>query len=130
MMDDDAIVKEIYIEAAPADVFPYLTQTDKYLLWMGISAELDPRPGGAFRVNLNGRDEVVGEFVTVEPPRRVVFTWGWSEPGQTPEFDEFTIVLYGALVVDYEGGQMTIRAGQALHATGARRPSAATDGAG
>ena len=41
---------------------------------------------------------------------------GWAEPGQRPEFDEFTIVLYGALVVDYEGGQMTIRAGQAVHA--------------
>ena len=41
---------------------------------------------------------------------------GWVEPGQTPEFDEFTIVLYGALVVDYEGGRMTVRAGQAVHA--------------
>jgi len=41
---------------------------------------------------------------------------GWAEPGQRPEFDEFTIVLYGALVVDHEGGRMTIRAGQAVHA--------------
>jgi mannose-6-phosphate isomerase-like protein (cupin superfamily) len=41
---------------------------------------------------------------------------GWAEPGQRPEFDEFTIVLDGALVVDYEGGQITVRAGQAVHA--------------
>ena len=41
---------------------------------------------------------------------------GWAEPGQRPEFDEFTIVLHGALVVDYEGGQLTIRAGQGVHA--------------
>jgi mannose-6-phosphate isomerase-like protein (cupin superfamily) len=41
---------------------------------------------------------------------------GWAEPGQRPEFDEFTIVLYGALVVEYEGGQMTVRAGQGVHA--------------
>ncbi len=41
---------------------------------------------------------------------------GWAEPGQRPEFDEFTIVLNGALVVDYEGGRMTVRAGQAVHA--------------
>jgi len=36
---------------------------------------------------------------------------GWAEPGQRPEFDEFTIVLQGALLVEYEGGQMTVRAG-------------------
>lgn len=41
---------------------------------------------------------------------------GWAEPGQRPEFDEFTIVLHGALLVEYEGGQMTIRAGQGVHA--------------
>jgi mannose-6-phosphate isomerase-like protein (cupin superfamily) len=40
---------------------------------------------------------------------------GWSEPGQRPEFDEYTIVLHGALVVDYEGGQLTVRADQGVH---------------
>ena len=41
---------------------------------------------------------------------------GWSEPGQRPEFDEFTIVLRGALVVESDGGQLTVQAGQAVHA--------------
>ena len=41
---------------------------------------------------------------------------GWAEPGQHPEFDEFTIVLHGALVVEHQDGQMTVRAGQAVHA--------------
>ena len=41
---------------------------------------------------------------------------GWSEPGQRPEFDEFTVVLHGALVVEYEGGQLTVQAGQGVHA--------------
>ena len=40
---------------------------------------------------------------------------GWVEPGQTPEFDEFTIVLRGALVVESEGDQMTVQAGQGVH---------------
>ena len=40
---------------------------------------------------------------------------GWAEPGQRPEFDEFTIVLRGALVVESEGGQMTVHAGQGVH---------------
>ncbi|GET39178.1 cupin domain-containing protein [Microseira wollei] len=39
---------------------------------------------------------------------------GWIEPGQRPEFDEFTIVLKGMLRVEYEGGVLEIRAGQAV----------------
>ena len=39
---------------------------------------------------------------------------GWEEPGQTPEFDEFTIVLAGCLRVEYAGGAFDVRAGQAV----------------
>ncbi|MBM3783469.1 MAG: cupin domain-containing protein [Acidobacteria bacterium] len=39
---------------------------------------------------------------------------GWVEPGQTPEFDEYTVVLKGALQVDFSGGSMTVAAGQAV----------------
>jgi mannose-6-phosphate isomerase-like protein (cupin superfamily) len=41
---------------------------------------------------------------------------GWAEPGQRPEFDEFTVVLRGALVVESEQGQLTVQAGQGVHA--------------
>ena len=39
---------------------------------------------------------------------------GWREPGQTPEFDEFTIVLKGMLRVEHKGGSLDVRAGQAV----------------
>jgi mannose-6-phosphate isomerase-like protein (cupin superfamily) len=39
---------------------------------------------------------------------------GWVEPGQRPEFDEFTVVLRGALQVEHEGGVIEVRAGQAV----------------
>ena len=39
---------------------------------------------------------------------------GWQEPGQTPEFDEFTIVLRGMLRVEHRGGTLDVRAGQAV----------------
>jgi mannose-6-phosphate isomerase-like protein (cupin superfamily) len=39
---------------------------------------------------------------------------GWEEPGQTPEFDEFTVVLKGTLRVRHKGGQLDISAGQAV----------------
>jgi len=41
---------------------------------------------------------------------------GWSEPGQRPEFDEFTIVLVGMVRVVHKGGQMDVLAGQAVMA--------------
>jgi mannose-6-phosphate isomerase-like protein (cupin superfamily) len=39
---------------------------------------------------------------------------GWLEPGQTPEFDEFTIVLKGLLRVEHKGGMLDVNAGQAV----------------
>ena len=39
---------------------------------------------------------------------------GWVEPGQTPEFDEFTIVLKGALRVTHKDGVLDVKAGQAV----------------
>ena len=39
---------------------------------------------------------------------------GWQEPGQQPEFEEVTVVLSGVLRVEYEGGRLDVRAGQAV----------------
>ena len=40
---------------------------------------------------------------------------GWREPGQRPEFDEYTIVLRGVVRVEHEGGALDVAAGQAVH---------------
>ena len=39
---------------------------------------------------------------------------GWQEPGQRPEFDEFTVVLSGRLRVEHEDGELFVAAGQAV----------------
>jgi len=39
---------------------------------------------------------------------------GWSEPGQQPDFDEFTVVLKGALLVESKDGMIEVRAGQSV----------------
>jgi quercetin dioxygenase-like cupin family protein len=46
---------------------------------------------------------------------RMVSPQGWVEPGQTPEFDEYTVVLKGALLVRTRGEERTVKAGQAVH---------------
>lgn len=45
---------------------------------------------------------------------RMVSPAGWQEPGQRPEFEEVTIVLRGALKVEHEGGELIVRAGEAV----------------
>jgi mannose-6-phosphate isomerase-like protein (cupin superfamily) len=45
---------------------------------------------------------------------RMTSPMGWSEPAQTPEFDEYTLVLAGMLRVEHDGGTIDVRAGQAV----------------
>lgn len=45
---------------------------------------------------------------------RMVSPEGWAEPGQRPDFEEITVVLKGMLRVEYEGGSLDVRAGQAV----------------
>jgi quercetin dioxygenase-like cupin family protein len=45
---------------------------------------------------------------------RMTSPQGWAEPGQRPEFTEVTLVLKGLLVVEFEGGRMEVREGQAI----------------
>lgn len=73
--DEDTVVKEIYIAATAEDIFPYLTSSRQYVLWMGLDARIDARPGGVYKIDLNGIDSVIGEYLEVDPPRRLKFTW-------------------------------------------------------
>jgi mannose-6-phosphate isomerase-like protein (cupin superfamily) len=62
-------------------------------------------------------DEFVGQVNTGEARvsvARMRSPAGWEEPGQKPEFDEYTVVLDGALQIEHDGGSLTIAAGQAL----------------
>jgi len=62
-------------------------------------------------------DEYVGRVNSDTPAVSVAHMrspGGWQEPGQTPEFDEFTVVLKGMLRVEYQGGSLDVRAGQAV----------------
>lgn len=45
---------------------------------------------------------------------RMTSPTGWQEPGQRPEFEEWSIVLRGVLVVEHEGGRLEVAAGQAV----------------
>jgi uncharacterized protein YndB with AHSA1/START domain len=80
----DVIEREISISAPPEAVFPYFTEPDLLIRWKGVEAKLDPTPGGVYRVDVDGSHVAVGEYVVVDPPSRVVFTWGWEGSESTP----------------------------------------------
>src|SRR6266480_6881089 len=75
---DGLVEHEVRVEASPDSVFEYFTDPAKMVMWMGTEATLDPRPGGVCRINPSGQAAMLGEFVEVDRPRRVVFTWGWE----------------------------------------------------
>jgi uncharacterized protein YndB with AHSA1/START domain len=95
------IVREVRIAASPDEVFPYFTDPEKMIVWKAVEATLDPRPGGIFRIDVTGRDAARGEYVEIDPPRRVVFTFGWEAEG-SPEPPGSTTVEV-TLVPDGEG---------------------------
>ncbi|HWS45276.1 MAG TPA: SRPBCC domain-containing protein [Acidimicrobiia bacterium] len=72
------LVREIVIDAAPETIWPYLTDPDRHVEWMGTAAEIDPRRGGVYRVLVGGRNRAAGEFVEVVPAEKLVFTFGWE----------------------------------------------------
>jgi uncharacterized protein YndB with AHSA1/START domain len=86
MTSDASNVVELQVRlgAPPDEVFLYLTDAERYVRWQGVKAELDPRPGGVFRVWMDADTVAAGRFVEVEPARRVVFTWGWEGDDSIP----------------------------------------------
>ena len=75
---------EQLIAASPVTVFSYLIDPSKFAQWMGVGAELDPRPGGRFRIDADGVHIALGQYREVDPPHRLVMTWGWLDDDSIP----------------------------------------------
>jgi uncharacterized protein YndB with AHSA1/START domain len=73
----ETIEHYVRVAAPPETVFEYFTDPSKLVQWMGTEATLDPRPGGVCRFTVNGA-QMIGEYVQVDFPWRIVFTWGWE----------------------------------------------------
>jgi len=80
----DPIVVERLIAAPPSVVYSYLTSSEKWARWQGVDAIVEPESGGEFAVSMPNGTSARGEFVELEPDRRVVFTWGWVDHPEIP----------------------------------------------
>ena len=72
------VYREVFIEAEPDTVFAFLTDADKIVRWMGVSATLEPREGGLFLVDVTNGNVARGEYREVLPNYRLSYTWGWD----------------------------------------------------
>jgi uncharacterized protein YndB with AHSA1/START domain len=87
MQPAEPLIREIDIEATPETVFGFFVDPAKLTRWLAAEATVDPRPGGACRLVQPGPApdyrpyHVEGEFLEVDAPKRVVFSWGFSHPG-------------------------------------------------
>jgi uncharacterized protein YndB with AHSA1/START domain len=82
-MSDDAVTSEIAVQAPIEKVYAMFTDPEQLVRWIGIRAMLEPRPGGQFRFELMPGEFCSGRYVQLDPPTKVVFTWGW-ESGALP----------------------------------------------
>jgi uncharacterized protein YndB with AHSA1/START domain len=80
VIDGDAVVHELVVAASPDAVFDMFMDPVKLVTWIGISADLESQPGGRFRFEVMPGQFCEGEYVEIDRPRRVVVTWGWSDP--------------------------------------------------
>jgi len=87
----------VRIAARRETVWRYWTDAERISAWWGAAAELDPRPGGAFHVELGGGPVMEGEFLELVPNERIVFSFGWAAtegaPGVPPGSTRVEITL-------------------------------------
>ena len=69
----------VRVPAVPPEVFSYFTDPARYVQWMGSEADLEPVPGGVYRVRMADGFSAAGRFLAVEPPHLVVFSWGFAD---------------------------------------------------
>lgn len=90
---ESVVEREIRVEASPEVVYGYFTQPDLMTRWMGVSAKLEPEPGGLVYVDLNGANVARGSYLELTPHERIVFTWGWDEAGHEVPAGSTTVTV-------------------------------------
>jgi len=88
--------REILVAATPETIWPFLTDPTKHVEWLGTVADIDPRPGGTYRVLVGGEHQSAGEYLEVVPHEKVAFTFGWEQEGNpiTPGSSVVEITLH------------------------------------
>ena len=82
-MTADPVTAAVHIDAPPERVYEYFTRADAIVTWMGDYAVLEAKPGGQFTVDVKGAP-VRGRFLDLDPPHRILISWGYAGSGRLP----------------------------------------------
>ena len=97
--DTTVYERTLAIDASPETVWEFLVDPEKLMRWKGINADLDTQPGGIFRCEVIPGHIARGEYVEIDKPNKLVFTWGWDGSEDVPPGSS-TIVIELASVGD------------------------------
>jgi uncharacterized protein YndB with AHSA1/START domain len=76
--------RTLAIDASPETVWGFLVDPEKLMRWKGINADLETQPGGIFRCEVIPGHIARGEYVEIDKPNKLVFTWGWDGSEDVP----------------------------------------------
>lgn len=108
--------RTVVIHATPERVFRYFTDSARWARWWGAGSTIDATPGGRIFIKHPGGVESAGEVLEVDPPRRIVFTYGFVSGKPIPAGSS-------RVTIDLEAD----RAGTRLHLTHELADAAARD---
>jgi uncharacterized protein YndB with AHSA1/START domain len=119
------------VQASPQRVFDAMTDPEQVAEWWGPegftcpAVSLDPRVGGAYRIAMQPTDgelfHLAGEYVEVEPPSRLAYTFRWEPPDPDDRETVACLVLHerdGATEVELTQGPFATEARRELHRAG------------
>lgn len=76
--------RTVVIKATPETVFRFFTDSARWASWWGTGSAIDPSPAGKVYIRHPNGIETVGEVVEIDPPRRIVFTYGFASGKPIP----------------------------------------------
>jgi len=82
-MPAEPVTASVHIDAPPERVYQYFTRPEAIVTWMGEYALLEACPGGRFTVDVKGAP-VRGRFLDLDPPHRLVISWGYAGSPELP----------------------------------------------
>lgn len=89
----DPIVFERVIDATVDEAFALFTEPERLRRWQAVSAAVDLRVGGDYRLTVVPGSIAYGTFTEIEPGKRLVYTWGWQDQEHDPAPGGSTIAV-------------------------------------
>lgn len=97
-----SVEREVMLNAGRETVWKLLVQPKSATRWMGLSARFELKVGGRYKLEVLPERVAAGEFLKIDPPRRLVHTWGWDGETHGTVPPGSTVVSYGLTEVGHQ----------------------------